>query len=230
MRGASRGAAAWGGWVGRTAVAAAVALAATSASAATYVMGFSGFTNPSLADPLGGTAVSGTLSYTDAVSDSNGSSAFGTYANAIVGGSVTVGPTTWTLGRDAIVGDAETLKVTYGPPTLFQTLEFKTGLDGASVGGLEPSYANITLNIVDENNPPLSSDAVPTSIDGSKFTGRTLTLYFGSPAIQEYDIRLVTVMAPVPEPQEWAMLGVGLAVVGLVARRRRVRDPNGQAG
>jgi hypothetical protein len=71
-----------------------------------------------------------------------------------------------------------------------------------------PGIATLTLGGI----PPTISLNLLPMLKTSPIVGLTL---FGKPALD------VAIGAPVPEPETFAMMGLGLALVGFAARRRK---------
>ncbi|WP_332854510.1 PEP-CTERM sorting domain-containing protein [Duganella sp. S19_KUP01_CR8] len=115
------------------------------------------------------------------------------------------------------------LQVTNRPPGGADQLLFSSAYDdGASRGGF-----NLTLT--DPTGTALSSAAVPTSLQGfQSVQGSMLFAYFkndddGQPLAQLYADGMLTSLrqiSAVPEPDTYAMLLGGFAMLALLARRR----------
>jgi hypothetical protein len=128
-------------------------------------------------------------------------------------------------GTDGIIASiATTLGNTY-------TLTFKYSRNDQ--GGNQTSTTDLVLGsfgttiTVSGAVTPFSSTSFPgVTING---TGGNVALSFLSPAsnltygVTIDDVVVTENVAAIPEPGEWAMMLSGLAVVGAIARRRRVR-------
>jgi len=94
--------------------------------------------------------------------------------------------------------------------------------------GNGPLGGNITFSNANDSSPLVSGNVAlflnPGNLDGSLYSGDDL--YFGfndsgstDSDFDDYVIRITS--APVPEPATWAMMMVGLGLVGAGLRRRR---------
>jgi hypothetical protein len=121
---------------------------------------------------------------------------------------------------NTLVGRTYTLAFDYSRNSSGSNLDSETALtfggysQTISLSGYPTSGSGITFT--------------PVSIAG---TGSAITLSFLSPVSPNFSYGITldnvvvneTITAAIPEPGEWAMMLAGLAAVGAIARRRRVR-------
>lgn len=115
------------------------------------------------------------------------------------------------------------------PTTVFATIDFGSAVQHvySSYDDLVNSQANygnlnLTYDFVPHTGPELSSDCPSTPMAGMGeciwVSGNTVSFFFGAGSPGDGIRVLVT---PVPEPSSFAMLGLGLAGMGVWLRRRR---------
>ena len=153
------------------------------------------------------------------------------------GGFVTVGPAKFTSNGDAYVYGKEfftypadsSFRGYNGAPENTITVSFP-GASASAIGVVYGSanFANfpftVTLSTGDAFNLSLpSTNSTPTFIGFISTTPITSVVFSHSSVVgTEFDIiRFSAAITPVPEPSMALMFGVGLALLGAIARRRR---------
>ncbi|MYM21073.1 PEP-CTERM sorting domain-containing protein [Duganella sp. FT135W] len=104
---------------------------------------------------------------------------------------------------------------------------------GITSGGGKVTYSFDFPALVGGNSPFLTA-SLASKFGGTAFSSVTISscVFDGSGCINPADnqaqfaIDNLTLLAPVPEPETYAMLGLGLAAISLVSRRRANKTNN----
>lgn len=91
----------------------------------------------------------------------------------------------------------------------------------SNIVGINPNNTNIQL--FNGANTSLGSNATQlnfSSLDAGSYYLQVKGQGIGGPRVT-HSYTLGTVTAPVPEPETWAMMGLGLAIVSQIARRKK---------
>jgi PEP-CTERM motif len=190
-----------------------------------------------------GDAVTGSVFFSDAATDSDPSQNRGVYLPAPPDYGIVMvfhgagGTMTWATGSSAYTTQVFVHDDYFGMDQFF-TQQYQTGTD-CGPAPVDGSTCLMTFELRDETPPLdlLSSDALPLSLDVAKaqaFAGGFLLSYkqIYDPATgssQQFDdywilFRLDSVGGPagnVPQPATLALFGAGLAGLGALCRRRR---------
>ena len=120
------------------------------------------------------------------------------------------------------LGGATSDKLVFQNPT--SVVNLGTGLLALSLNLLSAPTANTTFNLITISS---GGSGISGSFAGLANTGDTITANFGGTPFTfavKYQTNLVSLSYTpivVPEPSVYALLGVGLATVGYLRRRRR---------
>jgi hypothetical protein len=96
------------------------------------------------------------------------------------------------------------------------------GLSGASTGSLTPAYATFSA---DGSTTPGSFVWPTNGFNNTSFTNQTISLSFFLPGCDAKGacyFSAVGSILPVPEPESYAMMLMGIGLMGFVARRRKI--------
>jgi hypothetical protein len=112
---------------------------------------------------------------------------------------------------------ATSSKFFFGNPRTYLDLEFAVGAGAQIDKGIVPlTVAKPSYLVYDQHASHFYDD-------GTHETNPALSGWFLIDDKAPHKTKLAAALAPVPEPQTWAMMGIGLALVGLSALRRRAR-------
>lgn len=163
-----------------------------------------------------GQTLSGSFTFDDATSDSNGSLGVGRYNNTITALSVNVGPFAGTLGAGN-----NFIKIGNGSTDSY---EVRAPLTGAPVQGHDPLYFRVLLR--DPSGSVFGTDSLPTTAPSlSSFASDRFRLVFENGAGVARVKGNLTSLTAVPLPPAVILFGAGLiALVGLGAGSWRKRN------
>ena len=184
--------------------------------------------NPALAGVFSvGQSFSGSYTFESTAPDADGTAVFGTYENVSAftfnyGGGAYVGSTAPGVGSQSgriTVGNDEPAVLF---PDTYRVLAFEAieTVNGPDIGAF--SVVAALLFMGDPTGTAFGSDALPlTPPPLSGFTVSEFSLGFNNGQVDVAVLGTITSFNQVPEPATLALFGIGLAGLGLAARRRR---------
>lgn len=165
----------------------------------------------SVATIVGGSTLVGDETYAD--SNAFGSSIFG-------GRFLTAGPTTGNTSTLTFTSPVDYVSFLWGSPDTYNLLTVNSA-SGSQTFDTSGTHAGATsLSFSSDNGNQSFSQYVQFAS-----TGITSLVFTNEPGIDAFETANFSVLAPVPEPETYALMLAGFGVLGWLSRRRR----NGQA-